>query len=359
MSIQYVGSLPVSSVNLGLAASINGLTAEIARLGIDLDKFTGALSLQADITSALPPDPTFPAAFAGALDLAKLTEILTPANWVTLNADASTDLAAELALVQAQLDIVGEITGTLSAGLDAGSLTGWTYAGRARGFGTRLQAATAGGFGGVDPDTEVSALIIGCASFSSWGSFSAGFNTGESADEDLGETTTEERLQCQGTLGGGQWNTGAQDVFARLDLVRLRLEGTKAALLAQLDIAAGLNLPDPGDLLDLALQVDLDLALENLASVQTDLTAEIGSIQVRIDAVADLSAEISAQLSAAGLSLWSYSGRAGDLGAEFAPETHDGLPDAGGPDSAVYGLCIASASPSAWASFGQITATGA
>ena len=356
MAIELIGTLPVGSVNLGLAATPAGIQAEITKLTADVSKFTGAIDLKATVTSSFPPDPTALLALQGALDLTQLTLVF--AQWPTLCADFNSDLTTELGLVSAQLAIVEEITGTLQAGLDAGSLTGWTYAGRARGFGSTLKTATARGFGGVDKSTTVGALIIGCASFSSWGSFSAGFETGTSDDEDLGETTTQERLQCQGTLTGGQWNTGALDIFARLDALRLRLAGTKLALELQLQLSLGVGLPDPGDLIDFGLTLDLDAALENLVNIQTDLTAEIGGINAQIALLLALKGDIEAQLTAGGLSLWSYSGPAGQLGAEFATEIADGLPDAGGANSPAYGLCIACASPSAWAGFGEITATG-
>ena len=358
MAIELIGSLPVGSVNLGLAATPAGIQAEITKLTADVSKFTGAIDLKATVTSSFPPDPTFLVAMQSALDVSMLTEMFNPANWATLCADFNSDLTTEVGLVSAQLAIVEEITGTLQAGLDTGSLTGWTYAGRARGFGSTLKTATAGGFGGVDKSTTVGALIIGCASFSSWGSFSAGFETGTSDDEDLGETTTQERLQCQGTLTGGQWNTGALDIFARLDALRLRLAGTKLALELQLQLSLGVGLPDPGDLIDFGLTLDLDAALDNLVNIQTDLTAEIGGINAQIALLLALKGDIEAQLTAGGLSLWSYSGPAGQLGAEFATEIADGLPDAGGANSPAYGLCIACASPSAWAGFGEITATG-
>ena len=227
MTITRIGTLPVSSINLGLAAAPAALTAEATALGLDVDKLTAAGLLQIDINGALPPDPTFLTALQGALDPTQLAAVFS--QWPTLCVDINTDLNADWGLVSAQLAIVEEAAGKFEAGVNAGSLTGWTYAGRAQGFGTKLRAATAGGFGGVDPDTQISALIIGCASFSSWGSFSVGFNTGSSADDDLGETTTQERLQCQGTLNGGQWSPGVLDLFARLDALRLTLAGRKAA----------------------------------------------------------------------------------------------------------------------------------
>ena len=157
-----------------------------------------------------------------------------------------------------------------------------------------------------------------------------------------------------GVLGGAEWNTGVLDIYARIELLLLELQALKASIQAQIELSLGLNLPDPTVIVEAGLAIDLDLALENIINVQVDLTAQLELFQLRIDLILELIAELNAQLSAGGLTVWSYSGTAGQLGAEFATAIADGLPNAGGPNAPAYGLAIACASPSAWASFGNI-----
>ena len=352
--IAHVGSLPVSGVNLGIAAAVPGLSVEVAKLNALIAKLTGGITLQAEIQSSFPPGPTFMLALAGYVT-DPVTLALAFATWPTLTVDANADLGVELGVVEAQILIVEALVATLEAGVDSGGLTGWTYAGRAMGFGTRLQAATANGFGTAEPDTQVSAILVACESFASWQAFSAQFNVGDTANTELAAGTTAEDLRCQGTLTGGQWNTGTLTLFARLDALLLELRGLRFSILAQIDIALGLNLPNPTLLLEIAADIDLDVCLDNLVNVSVDLTAEIGNIQLRIDAIAQLILDL--HLTAGGLSVWSYTGTAAGLGTAFAAAIADGVPGGSGPRTPVYGVAIACNAPAAWATFGGIFVT--
>ena len=359
MTIAQIGTLPVSGVNLGLVASLPALTAEIDQLTLDLSRLGVALEAQVTFGLNLPPNITaYLSQFALNFDVSVLVSSFNPTNWVTLNADANVELVVELGLIDAKLAVVAAIDAELSAGLDTGSLTAWTYAGNARGFGTELKYATQNGFGSVAPTADINAIIIGCEDFSSWENFGASFNIGTSADEDLGTTSTQQDLLCLGTLTGGQLNTGVLELYARLRLFLLELQGLRAAVLAQIDLSLGLNLPDPQVIIDAGLEIDLDLAMDNLVNIQVDIAAQLEGIQLKIDLLLELIAEISAQLSGGGLTVWSYSGPAGLFGSEFAPEIINGMPGASGPGATVYGLVIACAFPAAWASFGNIMITG-
>ncbi len=355
MAITLLGTLPISATNLGLAATPPGFTAQVAKLTADLAKLADALAAQVTVQTALPPDPTFLLALQNQLDPTTLALVF--AQWPTLNADANTDLVAELAFIDAQLLILEGITVPLQVGVDAGSLAGWTYSGQARGFGTELEAATVNGFGGVDRNANVDAIIVAAADFSAWGSFSGGFNTGTSDDENLGSVTTQTKLQSLGVLSGGQWNTGVVDALRPLFEIQAVLEGLSATLTAQIELTLGIGLPDPGDIVDFGLTIDLGAALDNLVNVQTDLGATFDAISLKITALEVLLGELNAVLAVGGLSVWSYSGRAGGLGADFAPQVQDGLPGVGSALAPAYGVVVASQSPTAWADFGQIFIT--
>ncbi len=364
MTIVNSGTFPASGVNLGLAAAPLALAAEVSKLETDISGLGAAVDAQVAVAVDFPPNV---AGFASVLALhldatanaAALAAAFDPANLITLNFEANASLVIELGLIDALIEIVATIVADFEIGLNSGSLAGWSYAGRTAGFGGRLIPATENGFGTIGPDDQISALIVACADFDSWAGFSAGFNTGTSSQEDLGVTTTEvERLRFLGELGGGDWNTGVSQVFARINLFIAELNALKAAIEAQIELSIGLNLPDIEVLVTAGLEIDFELALESLIDVQLDLDVEIGSISARISAILELSGSITASLSGGGLSFWSYTGRAGDLGREFAPEVAGGLPDvATGPGAPAYGIVIATKSPTVWASFGSIFKT--
>jgi hypothetical protein len=356
--LSLVGTLPVSALNLGLAAAPAGIGVEVSKLQADITRLTGALDTQLAVTAEFPPNLAgYTAAFALALDPTAVAAAFDLTNWVTLNADAKVGLAIDLALLESLLAILDGIIDSFTLGLSAGGLAAWSYAGRAVGFGTTLDGATRLGIAGIPADQDVSAIIIGTASHASWSTFGEGFHVGTSAGTDLGDETSQELLAFLGTLTGRDLSTGVRDLFSLLDLLRAELEGRKDAIEAQIELSLGVNLPDPTAIVEAGLDIDLGAALGNLVDVQADLGADIDLLTLNVEAALALSASISAQLSVGGLTLWSYSGPMSELGAAFAPEIEDGVPGATGANGATYGLVIASASPTAWADFTQIFRT--
>jgi len=359
MSLSYIGSVPCSAVNLGLAASLPALSAEGSQFQADLDDLAASLTSQTDFALNFPPNIAgYLVSFATSLDASAIAAAFNSANWATLNADANLDLVAELGLVDAKIAIVEDIATDIRAGVDAGGLTGWSYAGHARGLGRGMLDATECGFAGTDPSEEINALVVACADFDSWGTFGEGFNAGTSDGEDLGTTTTEARLVSMGTLTGGQWNTGAAATLLRVEAFLAEMQGLKASIEDEIALSIGTNLPDPSVLLDVATSVDLDAALAGMVSAQIDIGAQVSTVQLRLDVVLDLVAELEGQLSTSGLYLWNYSGTAAGLGQALDAELESGLPDGSGAGAAIYGVVIACASPTAWAAFGNICAAG-
>ncbi len=116
----------------------------------------------------------------------------------------------------------------------------------------------------------------------------------------------------------------------------------------------GVGLPDPEVILEAggAIEIDFDDLF-----VSVDFDAQLALIQGRIAVIAALVAELSAQLSTTGLTVWTYSGTAEGLGAAFAQEVLNGI-GAGEPGDPTYGLVVAAASPVAWAAWGNIFYTG-
>jgi hypothetical protein len=354
MPIVHAGTLPVAALNIGLAAAPTGLSSAIAKLSANISQLTAALTTQLSVTAIFPPNlPGFAAQFGLALNPAGLLAAFNPANWVTLNAGANVELAAQLGFIEAQLAIVAALAADFQAGVSAPVIAGWSYAGRAARFGPELETATRSGFGRTAPNTQIRALIIATENFASWGSFSQGFRTGFSGTP---AETTDARLVFLGELGGGEWNSGVQSLLSQFNLLLAELQGTKVTLHAQIALSLGIDLPDPTVIVDAGLSIDLDAALGNLVNVQADLTAEISGLQARIDALLELVANISIQLSAGGLSFWTYSGTAGDLGTALRAELQHGLPGGSGPGAVAYGLALAGA-PASMSLFGSIFKT--
>lgn len=344
MPIVQGGTLPVSAINLGLVASVSGLQAEVTKLEADVTNFTPGIAAQVEIALDFPPDPlSYTAALSASIDPLNVAAELNPGNFVAAGADTNAELVVQKGLIDGQLAIVSEVTETVGAGLAAGELAGWSYAGRGPGFGDQLVPATENGFGTTAPGDLIQAVIIVTESFASWQAFSGGVNTGTSAAAEV--TADVERLQFMGTLGGADWNTGSADLLARIELFLDELRGAKAIIDAQIDLSLGLNLPDAEVIADASGAVVADFGidglLDNFVNVSVDLDADIGFLTAKIEFLFNLIAEIGGDLSAGGLTIWFYDGPASQLGAALRGEIADGLPGGSGPSAPIYGLVIA------------------
>lgn len=370
--IQRLGTFPASSVNVGLAAAPVGLTVEIAKLQEALVKLTLAGASQIQLKSALisnPPDPAkYGLTVPFALNPATVAMNFSPEKLGLIAAPKMVpDLTAELGFAQAQLAVLSPVVEQIKVGLQAPGIAGWTYAGRCAGFGTKLAGGTSSGFGGVAPLGNVNAVIIATDNFASWQSFSHGFATGGSASTNLGQRTDQERLAFHGLLSGGAWSHMLDGISKRLDVVLSTLEGVRNRVTASLRVLTGLEIPDVTKAINVALgglspsdwvTARLPGALEVMLGANTNFDAQIEGVTARIDNVLQLIEDVELALSGGGLTLWSYSGPARDLGASFAPEVASGLPGTtGGPDGATYGLVLAAASSEAWSAFGNIFKT--
>lgn len=343
MPIEQGGTLPVSAINLGLVLSVSGLQAEVTKLELDVSNITPALAAQASISLDLPPDPaSLTLNVEAAIDPLNVAAELTPGNFVVAGVDTNAELVLELGVIDAQLEIVEEVTAQAGAGLAVGELAGWSYAGGARAFGEALDPATAAGFGTTAPGTPIRATIIATESFASWQAFSGGFNTGTSGQAEV--TGADARLQFLGTLGGADWNTGTADLFGRIGLFLDQLRALKAAIEFQIELSVGVNLPSATLIADAGADIVADIGIDGLLDfidVDVDIDAALGFLNAKIDFLLNLIAEIGADLSAGGLTIWFYNGPAGQLGAALRGEIVGGLPGGSGANAPIYGLVIA------------------
>lgn len=351
MALNLIGVLPVSGLQVGMVAGIPVLQAEVNQLSLDISNLGIALAAQGLIEVNLP-DLSALTAGVSAL-ISALPSIVIPANILTGAFNANADLAVQLGLVEIELALVGTLTANFQAGLDAGALSLWTYSGSAAGFGGKLAEQTRSGYPGVEANTVVEAIVIATEDFDSWGSFSATFNTGDTAAAPANPTVND--LRFQGTLRGAQLDTGMLSLSLPINLYLDLLRGLKATLEAQLEVSLGLNLPSVDALVDFAVGLDLSLLLENMLNINANLALEIGNIQARIDILLKLILELDLVLNAGGLSVWKYSGPASRLGSELRDELRQGIPGGvGGAGAGAYGVVVSCAVPSAFAAFGLI-----
>lgn len=347
MALTYLGSLPVSGINLGLQASLGALTIEIAQLEVDLAGIVPAIAGQAQLAVDVPNVPAFAANLAVVVNPVQVVIEVAPGS-VTLNGiETAGDLTLELGLVEAKLEAALEITVPLELGLAAGSIAGWSWSGGARAFGEAMREATRAGFGDIGPAELVLATLIATEDPLGWAGLSSGVQTGSGASG----------LHYLGQLGASEWSLGLGTLMVRIRAFVAKLEALKARIEYQLSILGGLELPSASAIIATGAGVVADLGLDglldNLINVNVDLQASIDGIQARIDVIVDLQAELSASLSAGGLSAWSYSGTAEALGSDLLSAILDGVPGGSGATATVSGLVLA-ARPPVMSAFGSI-----
>ena len=356
--LSLVGTLPLSSINTGLSASVGGLTAEATKLGAEITDLTPALQAQIQVSADFPPNlASYTAVIGAALSPAELGAVMTPGNMTAISADANAGLVAKLGFVEAQIAAAGAVRGAIAGGLEAGSITGWSYSGRCNGFGPTLERHTALGFGELGPSEQVSGVVIVTQSLTSWQQFAKSMSADPAT---AGATPTDTRLTPHGARSASRWDVGVSAALARLDGFIAELEGMKANIQAAIRVSTGLDLPSASVVVDAGLDVvgsvGIDGLLDNLVNVQTDVDGAIGVVQGKLDATLSLSAEIGGQLSAGGFTVWTYSGRADGFGKAVTAALAHGLPSGAGPGAVVYGLALAGSGPS-MSTFGSIFLT--
>lgn len=348
MALDYRGSLPVSAFQIGLSATLPGIAAKIAGLQSLIPKLAAGIDADISFSANFPPNlPAISASAFASFDPTSIYAMLDPKNWkVGLGASVALDVNLDLPPIEIALALVAEIVARLEIGINSGGLVGWTYNGPAAEFGESMERATRVGAGGVGWNDNISGLVIACEDQAAWESFGEGFNTGPDRPG----------LALLGSLGGAQWVTGIDAPFELLEAFRLELEGSKLALKTQLNIALGIDVPLPGELIDLGAGIDIDFALEGLVEFNADLQAQIDLLLGQIDILLELQGDINFALSAGGLSIWSYSGQLSALGTELRGAMSGGVPSGSGASAPIGGVAIACASPESWGAFGNLVA---
>jgi hypothetical protein len=346
VTLQYVGSLPVSGLQVGLAASLGGIAAKISGLQELIVELQPSLAGKLEMSLTFPPNlPGLAASASGHLNPEAMAVLLNPATWFSGNVGLQGDIALKLGLGLAKIEIAIRLVDQLRAGFNAGGIAEWAYAGTAQGFGTGLSWELQSSTGGLDRDAQVSGLIIACEDGASWDSFGSGFNVGDPYPG---------AVQFVGSLTGGEIVTALRLPMLEIEAYLAEMQGSVVALRGQLDLSFGLNLPAPDELLSLGIAIDLDAAIGSLVEIDADITGEISIVLGKIDLLLQLQASIQASLSGGGLSVWRYSGPISAMGDELATTLEEGLPGGGGPSVSISGIALACATPSAWAAFGRL-----
>lgn len=355
MPLSLVGTLPVSAINLGVAAAPPVLAAKLADLQADLTKLTVEVpGYQAELAASPPAfDPASFALAKADLALSLPATLGDPLSWVTLGADINTELAGQLGTVAANVAITGAVEASFVAGLSAGSLASWVYSGPCAGLGEKMRPVSR--WGAVAPGSTVSGLVIATESQVSWKAFGQGFNIGDTGADPASPSVA--RLTFLGQLSADKLNTGVASLKQAIDQYLFSLKAAQLALEAQIKLSLGVNLPDPGALVAaLAVQTP-DIVLPG-AAFTLDFAPQIAGLQASITALLKLSADLSAQLSAGGLSVWQYQGPVEEWGPSFAATFAGGLPGGHGAGAPIYAAALATELPEVWAAWGAIFAIG-
>ena len=358
MSLSGPVIVPVSALNVGLAAGLPVLTAKLADLNVQWTELT-----EASVEATLQVQPfNLP-------DLLSVTTALNASfnpldvalemNPLAITANASLDvlaIEAQIIATDVTLSLATEVTASFEAGLRTPGLSLWTYSGGAAAFGE--QVTRWNGVVGSDPTQDVQAIVVLTESFASWQAFGQGFNVGATAVSPA-EGGASGSLRALGSFSGAELNVGVAGVFQLAQQYQAALEALKLSLGEQRDFMLGIGLPSPDVIvtagLDIVADLGFDALFENVVSLNVDFSAQIAGIRAQIDGVLALQADLTTQLSAGGLAVWRYSGAANMMAAAFEGVLAEGIPGgAGGALAPVYGIIVASDSPAAMASFGLI-----
>jgi hypothetical protein len=348
VTLQYVGSLPTNGLQIGLVATLPGIAAKIAGLQSLVPELQAAIAGKATMAVNVPPNITGFTAAAGAyLNVGSLAALLNPAAWVSVGASANADIVAKLGLIIPKIELLASISGVLTVGLSAGGIAEWAYRGPCQAFGVRLDSALTRSSGGITRDETVSGLVIVCEDGASWNSFGRGFNVGSPSPGEV---------EFVGSLTGGEVVTGLRLPMLEIEAYLAELNGTRLALEANLELSLGVGLPSVGELLNAGLNLDLSAAIGSLVEIDVSIQAELEALLGKIDVLLDLQGNISASLSGGGLSVWRFSGLIGELGNELVATLESGIPGGTGSLANVGAVAIACDSPSAWGAFGNLVA---
>ncbi len=336
--ITPAGDIPMAVLNVGITAVLPAIEANIGIMLSDLAALIPLPVLQAAFNLNPPTLPNPAALIAAGDNLVAYAQALNPATWVTAAANVNLDVVLELGLINAQIAVVAQAVAAIEAGVNTGGISTWCYSGPAP---TPMRTLLDAGACQRYLRTQViDAIIVATDADGVWDAFAAGFNDAGLRD------SPGPRLTFSGGASAGNLLFALGRAFDVAYQFLLELGARKLQLEASLDLTLGLNLPAPPDIM---LDVPFDLG-SITANIDFDLM--IGAVQLQIDAMLDLVADLEAQLSLGRLACWRFRGPAGNLGAEVAQAV--GARFGGDVRAAVMTF----AEPAAAASFATVFAVG-
>jgi len=331
VGLSLQGSIPVLSLNLGASLALVGLQADVARLQNLVSQFAEGTLASAELKAGVGVSPAD--ILAGMTAWASL-DIMGPT--LDIGASFTADASIELGLVNAEIAIVEQIQAAIAASLGVGGIAAWTYAGNAHGFGSTLADSIKNDWS--EPSDNITyALIAATEDPTAWKSIKQLWDTGAAAY--ITSATDKEDLRYRGELKGAQLNLGAQ-IYDFADLLA-QLYGLRASLEAQADAYLGIGLPSISA--DFDLSIDVEAVVAAFADFSLDI--ELPDLNFTLGLIAQYSALIGSA------DVWLWKGKKGALGTDFNAAISNGLPNGSGPNSAIYGIVLAAASPEAWVAF--------
>lgn len=298
------GDIPLSVLNVGIAAAMPGVVAQATVLLADLAAMAPAPLLQTAFAASPPLLPDLDSLVAAGDNLLAYASTLNPANWGPAAASVNVSVAADLGFAEAQLAIVGQALGAVEAGVATGGIATWCYAGPAPSYFDGLLDRAASEY--YLREQVVDAFVVATDSDAAWATFAAGFNDAGLRD------SPGPRIVYSGGASAGNLLTSLGRAYDVVRNLYLDLGARTTKLEADLQLTLGLDLPDP---LDLMVPVDVDLGA---ITATVDFDSMFQAVGLQVDAVLDLVAELDLQLSGQALACWHFRGPAGSMGAEVS-----------------------------------------
>lgn len=145
---------------------------------------------------------------------------------------------------------------------------------------------------------------------------------------------------------------------AQITELQLDIERLSAAIQAQAEVS--LNIPSlpalsaslAGYIAVLPTLFDPTKIVSASLDANFDITAQLGLLSIVLELVGEVNTSFQAGLSAPGLALWTYSGRAASFGEKLEQQTVTGYASTG-PEEQIQALIVATENLDSWKSFGS------
>ena len=177
MTTLYVGTLDVATINIGVTLAVPMLQARLgelngayAELQAKLASIQAQLNLVAEVS--IPNPLTLTAGLQAALAGVAQIALQFPLATVSLGASLEADIAATMALaadIQLKIDLLLALIAELTLAMSGAGIAVYAYDGRADRLGPEVDAQLSGGLPGTGlPAQPIKGLVLACSDLGAW-----------------------------------------------------------------------------------------------------------------------------------------------------------------------------------------------